>query len=313
MGKLEMHIQPDGMATARIPFAGRDAGCCLPPAAPLGQRPVAQLNRSRQIAMRIAALSIGLATVGCTMGIAPRTILTPGASLPGSTGASPLALPPENTQTPSATSTLGPSPTPTSLGGGGPGIVYHSGPPGEEEIVWLSTAGGSPIDLSNSRGSDITPRFSPDGARIAFASNREASDMELYLMSAEGGEARRLTDVEGRDEYPAWSPDGSAIVFSSNRTGDFEIFRISLAGGVARNLSNSPAGDGSPAYSADGTLVAFASNRLGSYEIFALDLATLEVTRLTTNSTFDGDPSWAPKEGTGPPRRRPGDRGGKKI
>src|SRR3990172_10617300 len=96
--------------------------------------------------MRIALLLGALAPTGCTMGIAPRSILTPGSVGAGQTTGSPIALPPEITPTPNATPTPGPSPTPTALGGGGPAILYHSGPPEEEEIVWLNTAGGGPHD-----------------------------------------------------------------------------------------------------------------------------------------------------------------------
>jgi Tol biopolymer transport system component len=65
--------------------------------------------------------------------------------------------------------------------------------------------------LTDDPGSDIEPAWSPDGTRIAFASNRDG-DWDIYVMDADGGNVRRLTGTRGhrdalRGDYdPAWSP-----------------------------------------------------------------------------------------------------------
>src|SRR3990172_11865299 len=222
-----MRTRPDrpGVAPVRTWAGGRTAQASPQSSPSVDRNRAAHLDRTRPTVMRIAALSVGLATVGCTMGIAPRSILTPGSAGAGETAGSPIALPPEITSTPTATPTPGTSPTPTALGGGGPAVLYHSRPPGEEEIVLLGTAGGSPIDLSNSRGSDITPRFSPDGSRFAFASDRDG-DLDIYLMDPDGSNLVNLTQNEALDDAPSWSPDGGLLVFSSDRDGNREIYRM---------------------------------------------------------------------------------------
>jgi Tol biopolymer transport system component len=62
-------------------------------------------------------------------------------------------------------------------------------------------------------GSDIDPAWSPDGKRIAFASNRDGA-YEIYVMNADGGNRRRLTRTPRRksSDSPDWSPDGRRIV-----------------------------------------------------------------------------------------------------
>jgi dipeptidyl aminopeptidase/acylaminoacyl peptidase len=61
---------------------------------------------------------------------------------------------------------------------------------------------------------DASPRWSPDGAYLAFTSDREeAGKHQLYLMSTSGGEAIRLTDLKGGVSTPCWSPDGSLLAF----------------------------------------------------------------------------------------------------
>ncbi len=63
------------------------------------------------------------------------------------------------------------------------------------------------------------PTWSPDGARIAFKTNRDA-DFEIYVMNANGPEQTNLTnDTAVNDTAPAWSLDGKQIIFRSDRDG----------------------------------------------------------------------------------------------
>src|SRR5579862_3939927 len=60
---------------------------------------------------------------------------------------------------------------------------------------------------------DRLPRFSPDGKRIAFLSDRHREgDLQLYLFDLETGAARPTPRVDGRVEYFHWAPDGTKIL-----------------------------------------------------------------------------------------------------
>src|SRR5216684_5234025 len=63
---------------------------------------------------------------------------------------------------------------------------------------------------------NLFPRWSPDGARIAFTSERDG-DPEIYVMRADGSHAVRLTYAPGRDAHPFFSHDGKRILFQSPR------------------------------------------------------------------------------------------------
>ena len=68
-------------------------------------------------------------------------------------------------------------------------------------IIWLiPVAGGTAKQLTNS-GHDNSPRWSPDGKRVAFTSSREG-ESQIYFIAPEGGEPTRLTNApERRDEF----------------------------------------------------------------------------------------------------------------
>lgn len=84
----------------------------------------------------------------------------------------------------------------------------------EQRNIWLSsTEGGDPIQVTFG-GKDSQPRWSPDGAYLAFTSARNEKPQVYVLRIAEpGGEARQLTKMPNGATTPVWSPDGEQIAF----------------------------------------------------------------------------------------------------
>lgn len=76
----------------------------------------------------------------------------------------------------------------------------------------LSQTGLRLTDLT----SDSRPRYSPDGSKIVFQSNRDGQS-EIYVMNSNGTGQTRLTNNPAWDTAPAWSPDGTKILFTSLR------------------------------------------------------------------------------------------------
>src|SRR6185503_6416478 len=78
------------------------------------------------------------------------------------------------------------------------------------------TAGGAPRRFTTGPRRDTAPRWSPDGSRLAFISEREPGKKgQLYVMPAAGGEPTRLTDLRHGLGTPEWSPDGTRLAFAA--------------------------------------------------------------------------------------------------
>src|SRR3954466_7332278 len=84
-----------------------------------------------------------------------------------------------------------------------------------ETEIWLAdVATGATRQLTNAKKSSQSPAWSPDGAKIAFTSDR-SDKRQLYLISPQGGEGEALTSVEDGVGSFAWSPDGKTIAYTA--------------------------------------------------------------------------------------------------
>ncbi|HYP00266.1 MAG TPA: tetratricopeptide repeat protein, partial [Pyrinomonadaceae bacterium] len=159
-----------------------------------------------------------------------------------------------------------------------------------------ATVGTTPVRLTTEIAHDWHPDYSPDGTRIAFASNRDGST-EIYTMRADGSDVRRLTYNTTEDDCPTWSHDGTKIAFQSRRDGQMEIYVMDADGSNQRNLTNAPGEDTRPAWSPDDRRIAYGSNTLDAptnYDIYPMSADGSDKIKLTDDPRFDSDATWSP-------------------
>jgi dipeptidyl aminopeptidase/acylaminoacyl peptidase len=86
----------------------------------------------------------------------------------------------------------------------------------DRDLLIIDIASGAPRALTHDRKGVGSPRWSPEGDRLAFeAIDTAAKDpkLQLFVLPMQGGEAHRLTDVPNGIEQFAWSPNGQQIAF----------------------------------------------------------------------------------------------------
>ncbi len=192
-------------------------------------------------------------------------------------------------------------------------IAFTAGRDGNDEIYVANADGSHPVNLTGNPAADQAPSFSPDGMKIAFASNRGNADPEnfdIYVMDWDGSDVHRLVGHAANDYDPAWSPNGEQIVFRGFREGDNEIFKINADGsplwdGAAiHQLTDNDASDFLPSFSPDGAEIVFQRwSSAGGNEIYKMGANGQESSatnhgeiNLTNNASAinDGAPQFSP-------------------
>ena len=96
------------------------------------------------------------------------------------------------------------------------------------QVYVIDADGSNPKMLTRSPHSTFIPKWSADGAAIAFVVEYHGASANIFEISAEGGNLRRLTAGPKFDGRPAYSPDGTKLAFESNRSGNYEIYVMNL-------------------------------------------------------------------------------------
>lgn len=171
-------------------------------------------------------------------------------------------------------------------------IAFVSHRSGDEELYVANADGTGVRRLTRSPGPDLSPAWSSDGQRIAWARNAE-----IWTMDADGSNQKRIVRKAQRwhEHYsPTWH--GSTIVYSSTRAGFFnpELYAVPAKRLTFTKGSDGVLGDdGMPDFSPDGRRIVFTSNRDGQGEIYVMNRNGSGVRRLTRKPGDDFTPRFS--------------------
>jgi imidazolonepropionase-like amidohydrolase/Tol biopolymer transport system component len=138
------------------------------------------------------------------------------------------------------------------------------------DIYVMPIGGGTPTRIAEGLAYETQPRFSPDGRRISFTSDRGGGD-NIWVMNADGSDKRQLTKEDFRLLNQAtWSPDGRFIAakkhFTTQRSlGTGEVWLYHISGGSGVPLVKKPSDThqkelGEPIFAPDGKHIYFTRN-----------------------------------------------------
>ena len=179
-------------------------------------------------------------------------------------------------------------------------LVFATTRNAEHPDIFLKNVQGSALtQLTGDPADDIQPRFSPDGRRVVFASNR-AGNWDIWMINRDGTGLTQLSDDRTDEVAPCWTPDGTGIAYSlwGHGSRQWEIWTLAVdKPGVRRFLTFGMF----PAWSPDGTRVAFQRARQrGSrwFSVWTIELDEGEARHPTEIAQSDTAacvaPCWAP-------------------
>ncbi len=191
-----------------------------------------------------------------------------------------------------------------------------------ETEIWVGDAAtGQSRQVTNARKSSLQPGWSPDGAWLAFVSDRDG-ERQIYRIALRGGEAERLTRTEHGMGTFAWSPSGRQIAFTmqdpiadavkerEKRWGDVKIedqdprynhlYLLDLETKNTRQLTRGSFVVGSFDWSPDGTQIAFDHRTTsdpadgGTADVSIVAVNDGKISVVVAQDGPDSNPMWSP-------------------
>jgi Tol biopolymer transport system component len=168
------------------------------------------------------------------------------------------------------------------------------------------SAGHKIVSSETAGDMNIAPAISPDGKWIAFLSEKDLFNINLFIADAETGKVVR--SLKGTNSDPhfdairfinssgSWSPDGRRFAFITFVQGDNELALLDWnTGEIERRIAiQGVSALSNPAWSPDGNQIAFSGMDGGISDLYVFDIETGGVKQLTNDRYGDLQPAWSP-------------------
>lgn len=178
-----------------------------------------------------------------------------------------------------------------------PKIAFASFRNGNLDIYLMNPDGTQQVKITNHRGYDNAPVWSPTGEQILFQSDRDKEQLhwDIYLMDANGSNVRVVFEKFADRSQPAWSPDGTQIAYRQREPSGSFIYIGTIDGKKEEKVAIGSC----PTWAPDGTEIAFVSGALEQRHISILNLSTRKQKVIfppkAPPSWIEGRVVWSPK------------------
>jgi Tol biopolymer transport system component len=182
-------------------------------------------------------------------------------------------------------------------------MAYVPGPtsPVTAQQLFVVDRHGTMEPLKLSAGPYLTPRLSPDGRQLAYATD-DGKEANVWIFDLSGTSAPRQLTFGGKDRYPVWSNSGEYVAYASERDGDAGIFRLRADGATAPERltrAESATLHVPESWSPDGKTLLFTSTKDGASQLMMLSIADRKTSRFAdvqslvpTAAAFSPDGRW---------------------
>ena len=157
--------------------------------------------------------------------------------------------------------------------------------------------GARGVTLLQSREPILSPRYAPDGRRIAYVSFEQRRP-RIFMQHIDTGRREQLTNFEGLNGAPAFSPDGNRLAFVLSKDGNPEIYVMDLGSRQIQRVTNSGSIETEPFWGKDGQTLYFTSDRAGKPQIYKQSIYGGAAQRVTFTGNYNANPKLSADEKT---------------
>ncbi len=140
-----------------------------------------------------------------------------------------------------------------------------------------------------------SPTFSPDGAKIAFVSDKDGAARIYLIPSSFVGkrpQPQLITKINRENTCPSWSPDGTKLAYSAKTNGIRQIWIYDFATGEERQLTAGPGNKENPVWGPNSLHLIFNSTDPSSSELYLVNLNQPEAVKITQGPGKKHYPTW---------------------
>jgi len=139
----------------------------------------------------------------------------------------------------------------------------------------------------------MSPRWSPDGGKLAYVSF-ELEKPVVYVHELATGKRWQAANFKGSNSSPAWSPNGRQLAVVLSKDGGSQIYIVNVDGSNPRRISQGGEINTEPSFTADGQSIIFTSDRGGSPQIYRQSINGGNAERMTFAGGYNASAKISP-------------------